>query len=111
MSPHGVDRIWFFWCSGTQISGVRFWNLTAWQPASAATSTSRRARSRSPLWLMPISAITYTGWPGPTRAGPMRTGVVGRAARVVMSAAFRGEDEIGQVAHGAVAAATGQHDA
>jgi len=46
-------------CSGgTQISGVRFWNLTASQPASAAMSMSCRAMSRSPLWLMPISPIT-----------------------------------------------------
>src|SRR5919107_4458961 len=112
MSPHGVDRIWLFWCSGTQISGVRFWNFTAWQPASAATSTSWRARSTSPLWLMPISAMTYTGWPGPTRESPIRTGVatvVGRASVRVMSAASRGENSVGQVPHGSVAAGPGKH--
>ena len=46
------------WSRGVQISGVRFWNLTASQPASAAASISLKAFSRSPLWLMPISPMT-----------------------------------------------------
>ena len=45
-------------CSGVEISGVRFWNLTACAPASAATSISCLAISTSPLWFSPISAIT-----------------------------------------------------
>ena len=44
--------------AGAEISGVRFWNLTAFAPASAATSISCLAISMSPLWLMPISPIT-----------------------------------------------------
>ena len=56
--PTASARIWSRCSAGTQISGVRFWNFTAWQPGSAATSISRRAMSRSPLWLMPISPIT-----------------------------------------------------
>ena len=36
----------------------RFWNLTAFTPASAAASTSCFARSSSPWWLWPISAMT-----------------------------------------------------
>lgn len=46
------------WSRGVQISGVRFWNFTASQPASAAASISANAFSRSPLWLMPISPVT-----------------------------------------------------
>ncbi len=57
MSPHGVLRGVFFMCSGVEISGVRFWNFTAWSPASAATSTRRFAMSTSPLWFRPISPI------------------------------------------------------
>src|SRR5205823_976600 len=38
-----------------------------------AASTSLRAMSRSPLWLIPISAATYAGCPSPTRRSPIRT--------------------------------------
>ena len=38
--PQGVSRTMSRWCRGTQISGVRFWNLTASHPAAAATSMS-----------------------------------------------------------------------
>ena len=58
MVPHGVSRGVFFMCSGVEIAGVRFWNLTAWAPESAATSMSRFASSTSPLWFRPISAMT-----------------------------------------------------
>ena len=56
--PQGVSRSMSHWSRGVQISGVRFWNLTASQPASAAASMSAKALSRSPLWLMPISPVT-----------------------------------------------------
>ena len=49
MVPHGVSRGTERMCSGVEISGVRFWNFTAWHPASAATSMSRLAISTSPL--------------------------------------------------------------
>ena len=58
MRPQGVSRSMSHWSRGVQISGVRFWNLTASQPASAAASISLKAFSRSPLWLMPISPTT-----------------------------------------------------
>ena len=45
------------WSRGVQISGVRFWNLTASQPAAAAWSISANALLSSPLWLMPISPV------------------------------------------------------
>ncbi len=46
------------WSRGVHTSGVRFWNFTASQPASAAASISAKAFSSSPLWLMPISPMT-----------------------------------------------------
>src|SRR5438094_5195293 len=73
MFPHGVGRMASRSAGGTQTSGVRFWNFTASQPARAAASTSLRAMSRSPLWLIPISAATYVGCPSPTRRSPIRT--------------------------------------
>jgi hypothetical protein len=45
------------WSRGVQISGVRFWNFTASQPASAAWSMSASALPSSPLWLIPISPV------------------------------------------------------
>ncbi len=56
--PHGVSRGTSRMCSGVAISGVRFWNFTAWAPDSTATSMSRLAISTSPLWFRPISPIT-----------------------------------------------------
>src|SRR5262245_28562620 len=73
MRPQGVSRSTSHCSGGTQSSGVRFWNLTASAPARHAPSTSRRAVSRQPLWLMPISATTNTGSPSPTKRPPMRT--------------------------------------
>src|SRR6476661_2763173 len=52
---------------------VRFWNLTASQPALAAAPISFFARPTSPLWLIPISAMKKTGRPGPTSRPPMET--------------------------------------
>ena len=46
------------WSRGVQTSGVRFWNLTASQPASAAASMRAMAFASSPLWLIPISPVT-----------------------------------------------------
>ena len=47
------------WSRGVQISGVRFWNLTASQPGGlGAVDQSAWALLRSPLWLMPISPVT-----------------------------------------------------
>src|SRR6478609_7168413 len=77
MVPHGVSRSMSHWSRGTHSSGVRFWNFTASQPASAATWIRARASSSSPLWLMPISATTYAGWPGPTTRSPKRRNRVG----------------------------------
>src|SRR5262245_37731921 len=73
MRPHGVSRSRSHWSLGTQSSGVRFWNFTASAPARHAPSTSRRAVSREPLWLIPISAITNTSSPSPTQRPPRRT--------------------------------------
>ena len=42
------------------------WNLTASAPACTAALIISLAMFRSPLWLMPISAMTKVGWPGPT---------------------------------------------
>jgi hypothetical protein len=56
--PQGVSRSMSHWSRGVQISGVRFWNLTASQPASTAASTRAKTFSSSPLWLMPISPVT-----------------------------------------------------
>ena len=44
--PQGVSRSMSHWSRGVQISGVRFWNLTASQPASAATSIKREGIRR-----------------------------------------------------------------
>ncbi len=54
------------WSRGVHISGVRFWNFTASQPAMPAPSMSFLAISSEPLWLMPISAMVKVGWPVPT---------------------------------------------
>src|SRR6478609_7534000 len=75
--PQGVSRSMSHWSRGVQISGVRFWNLTASQPASAATSISARASSSEPLWLMPISPTMYDGLPGPTTRSPNKRSRVG----------------------------------
>ena len=61
--------------AGCRPPGVRFWNLTASQPAAAAASIRAMAFASSPLWLMPISPVTYTGRPAPTSRSPIfRTG-------------------------------------
>src|SRR3990172_4679756 len=44
----------------TRRSATKVWNLTASAPASAATSMSRRARRRSPLWLTPTGVAEKT---------------------------------------------------
>jgi hypothetical protein len=58
------------WSRGVHTSGVRFWNFTASQPAAAAWSISAKALASSPLWLIPISPVMYTGRPGPTSLSP-----------------------------------------
>jgi hypothetical protein len=62
MRPQGVSRTTSHW-RGVQISGVRFWNFTASQPASAAPSISRFATSRLPLWLMTQAGRRRSGDP------------------------------------------------
>ena len=93
ISPQGVWRILSRWSLGVLISGVRFWNFTAWQPAATATSMSCLAMSTSPLWLMPISPMTYTGCPVPTSWSPIWTersaGTV-VAVVLVIGMSFRG---------------------
>src|SRR6266852_744689 len=71
--PHGVSRMTFHCSFGVHTSGVRFWSLTASQPARAAPSTIFLASSIDPLWLIPISAITKTGSPSPTSRLPILT--------------------------------------
>src|SRR5689334_9551342 len=41
-------------------SARKVWNLTMSAPASAAASTSARARASEPSWLTPASAMTRT---------------------------------------------------
>ena len=58
----------------------RIWNLAQSAPASWAASINRIAMSRSPLWLLPISAITKLGSPAPMRRLPScRPSLAGRA--------------------------------
>ena len=61
----------------------RSWNFTASAPASTARSTRRRARSTSPWWLLPISAIRNAGWPSPIRCPPIRSSASRLIARAV----------------------------
>jgi hypothetical protein len=42
----------------TSLSGEKVWNFTASAPDDAAMSTNRWARSMSPLWFTPASAMT-----------------------------------------------------
>ncbi len=58
----------------------RIWNLAQSAPAAWAASISCRAMPISPLWLLPISAITKLGSPSPMRRLPScRPSVAGRA--------------------------------
>src|SRR5215813_7028754 len=109
--PQGVSRSMCHWSRGTHFSGVRFWNFTASAPASTAPSMRRLASSSEPLWLMPISAITYTGAPAPTHLLPMRTRALSRVVAVVVMlgllvscASAQLEDPLREVSEGAVAA-------
>ena len=43
----------------------RIWNFTQSAPDSTAASISSNAKSRLPLWLLPISAMSKQGLPGP----------------------------------------------
>src|SRR5262245_35784468 len=113
MRPQGVSRSTRHCSAGTHRSGVRFWNFTASAPAKQAPSTSLRASSSEPLWLMPISAMTKTGSPSPTQRGPMRTRAAGAVMGTPLSyvplsrAAAQVQDPLGELAEGAVAARMG----
>src|SRR4051794_35180778 len=71
-------------CGGVGVEGsisasaMCVWNLTASAPAPAAASIRRSARSISPLWLLPISAITKTC--GPSDFPAIFTGSLYRGA-------------------------------
>src|SRR5713101_5791889 len=80
------------------MSTVRFWSLTASQPACTAASISFLAMATSPLWLMPTSATTKQGNPSPTYRAPIRTArsitlLAGAAASPARPPAV--DDEIG----------------
>src|SRR5882757_3573773 len=97
--PQGVSRSISHWSRGVAISGVRFWNLTASQPAATAASIRANAFSRSPLWLMPISPVMYTGWPLPMWREPTARRLAGRVtgedATGVVPSVFRGLRDFG----------------
>ena len=62
----------------------RIWNLAQSAPAAWAASISRSASSTSPLWLLPISAITKLGSPAPMRRSPScKPSVAGRATATI----------------------------
>src|SRR4030067_118803 len=46
---------------GYNLSALKLWNFTASAPASAAASIRRSAMSKSPLWLLPASAVRRAG--------------------------------------------------
>ena len=68
-------------CGGVGVEGsisasaMWVWNLTASAPASAAASISRSACRIEPSWLLPISAMTSAGCPGPSSLPAISTAI------------------------------------
>jgi hypothetical protein len=57
--------------AGDEARGPEGLNFNRVGPAGGRAQTISRASSTSPLWLMPTSAVTKVGWPGPTMRRPM----------------------------------------
>ena len=73
MRPHGVSRMTSRWSVGTQISGVRFWNLTASQPAVGGDVDQLPGDVEVTVVVDPDLADHVRRRPAPTGLSPIMT--------------------------------------